>query len=247
MPSPERLEKLFSTFKKDQNDKDSKINGLDIMLDVVEKEHQNQKKQNEKKIKEKTTSKDRVSQQKTSVEGIHCSMCDFTTTSKQGLKIHNSKVHSKIDFASFPAACDVCEKVLTDENELKEHKKREHISHTVKYQCNECPSMANEPQTLQVHFGRVHSATKNCGLCDKDFDNSKELEKHLTECEIFVCDNSGCKKTFLTQSEIREHILEEHKKNGPEHYSWFYWEYNSKDKSEFEVSKKYTRIWPKDW
>ena len=81
-----------------------------------------------------TTSKDRVSLQETSAEGIYCSMCEFTTTSKQGLKIHNSKVHSKIDFASFPAACDVCEKVLTDEKELKEHKKREYISHTVRYQ-----------------------------------------------------------------------------------------------------------------
>ena len=67
------------------------------------------------------------------------------------------------------------------------------------------------------------------------------------ECEIFICDNSGCRKTFLTESEMREHIREEHKKNAPEHYCWFYWEYNAKDKSEMEVSKKYVRIWPKDW
>ena len=134
-------------------------------------------------------------------------MCEFTTTSKQSLKIHNSKVHSEIDFASFPAACDVCEKVLTDENELKEHKKREHISHTVRYQCNECPSMANELQTLQVHFGKNHSAKKTCGLCDKVFNNSKELEQHLIHCEIFVCDNSGCRKTFLTFSSA--HIAQE--------------------------------------
>ena len=55
--------------------------------------------------------------QETSEEGIHCSMCKCTTTTKQGLKTHNSKVYSKIDFASFPAAYDVCE------NELKEHNK----------------------------------------------------------------------------------------------------------------------------
>ena len=118
------LEKLFSTFKKDQEDKDSKINGFDMRLDELEKDHQKQKKQSEKKIKEleashkQATSKDKVSQPKMSAEEIICSMCDFTTTSKQVLKIYNSKVHSKIDFASFPAACDVCEKVLTDENEL---------------------------------------------------------------------------------------------------------------------------------
>ena len=58
--------------------------------------------------------------QETSEEGIHCSMCKCTTTSKQGLKIHNSKIYSKIDFAYFPAAYDVYE------NELKEHKHRKH-------------------------------------------------------------------------------------------------------------------------
>ena len=42
---------------------------------------------------------------------IQCNNCDFKTTSRQGLKIHNSKVHSKIDFQEFPAACDICEKV----------------------------------------------------------------------------------------------------------------------------------------
>ena len=74
-----------------------------MRLDELEKGHQKQKKQSEKRIKEleasqkQTTSKDRVSWQETSAEGIYCSMCEFTTTSKQGLKIHNSKVHSKID------------------------------------------------------------------------------------------------------------------------------------------------------
>ena len=65
-----------------------------MRLDELEKVHQKQKKQSDKKIKEleashkQTTSKDKVSQPKTSTEEIYCSMCDFTTTSKQGLKIH---------------------------------------------------------------------------------------------------------------------------------------------------------------
>ena len=37
-----------------------------------------------------------------------CRECDFTTTSRQGLKIHRSKSHSKINFEQFPAACDIC-------------------------------------------------------------------------------------------------------------------------------------------
>ena len=50
-------------------------------------------------------------------------MCDYKTTCSQGLKIHNSKVHSKkIDFKENPAAFDICEKVLDNEGNLKKHK-----------------------------------------------------------------------------------------------------------------------------
>ena len=66
-------------------------------------------------------------------------MCDYKTTSRQGLKIHNSKVHSKkINVKEFPAACDICGKLFDNESNLKKHKKTEHIYHYVKFQCNEC-------------------------------------------------------------------------------------------------------------
>jgi hypothetical protein len=40
-------------------------------------------------------------------------------------------------FDEFPAACDICEKVLENEIAMKKHKKKEHTFHFVKYQCNE--------------------------------------------------------------------------------------------------------------
>ena len=61
----------------------------------------------QKKSKEKT-SETNVPEDLT----VKCDYCDFTSTSKQGLRIHNTRVHSKIDFTKFPAACDVCGKVL---------------------------------------------------------------------------------------------------------------------------------------
>ena len=94
--------------------------------------------------------------------------------------IHCSKVHSKIDFVEFPAACDVCEKVLANETNLKQHKKNEHTYQIVKFQCNECEFMANEPHTLHVHFGVNHSEKKHCGLCDQEFVNSQQLKDHLS-------------------------------------------------------------------
>ena len=91
--------------------------------------------------------------------------------------------------------------------------------------------MANEPQTLHVHFGKLHSVNKQCGLCDRNFKTSEQLDEHLLQCEIFVCSNSGCRETFEKLSAIREHIQKEHRSNSLEHYQFSYWIFNSKDKS----------------
>ena len=178
---------------------------------------------------------------------IQCNICEYITTSRQGLKIHNSKVHSNINFEEFPAACDICEKVLQNESDLRKHKKSQHTFHIVKYQCNECEFMANEPETLNVHFGRKHSPKQQCGLCDKSYENSDDLEKHLNECEIFMCSNSGCRDYFKTLVEMKEHISEHHRKNSPAHYSFSYWIVDTKDKSEKEIKKYFHTLYPKDW
>ena len=163
------------------------------------------------------------------------------------MKIHNSKIHSNINFEEFPAACDICEKVLQNESDLRKHKKTQHTFHTVRYQCNECEFMANEAETLNVHFGRKHSQKQECGLCDKTFENSEDLEYHLTECEIFMCSNSGCRDYFKTLEKLKDHISEHHRKNSPAHYSFSYWIVDAKDRSEKEIKKNFNTIYPKDW
>ena len=107
--------------------------------------------------------------------------------------------------------------------------------------------MANQVETLHVHFGIHHSDKKQCGLCDKDFNTSKQLEDHQTKCQIFMCSNSNCRDTFETLEEMKKHINDEHRKTSPAHYQFSYWILNTKDKSEKEVSKKYHTIYPKDW
>ena len=227
---------------------------MELRIGDVEKVFQSFKKQQEKKIKElenklkQKSGKEIIAEDKISNENNYsCRECDFTTTSRQGLKIHRSKSHSKINFEEFPAACDICEKVLDNIINLKKHKKSEHTFHTVRYQCNECDFMANEVQTLHVHFGMTHSIKKQCGLCDKEFNNDKDLNNHHSLCEIFVCSNSHCKDTFVTLTELKDHINEEHRKNSPSHYKFCYWIMNAKDKSEKEVFKKYNTIESKDW
>ena len=225
---------------------------MEIRLEELEKEHKVYKKQQEKKLKELENllkQKTKKVNERTIPEenSFKCRKCDYTTTSRQGLKIHNAKVHSNVNFEEFPAACDICEKVLDNESSLKKHKKTDHTFHYVKFKCNECDFMAKEEQTLHVHFGLKHSVKKQCGLCDKDFDNSKQLDEHLSQCEIIVCDNNGCRKWYLELSDVREHIQNEHRKNSPPHYSFSYCVLNSKDQSEKEISKKYHTIYPKDW
>jgi hypothetical protein len=156
----------------------------------------------------------------------------FKTTSRQGLKIHNSKVHcKKIDFKECPAACGACEKILDNEIKLKKHKKEEHSYQYVKFQRNECDFMANEPQTLHVKFGKLHSVKELCGLV----------------IDLFTTLNSGCRDTYEKVSDISEHIQKEHKTNSPEHYQFSYWNFNSKDKSDTEICKQYKTRYPKEW
>ena len=99
----------------------------------LEKDHQTFKKHQEKKIKDILNSCKQKPKKGKGCEDsvpeenvITCDVCDYTTTSRQGLKIHNSKVHSKINFKEFPAMCDICEKVLDNEINLKKHKKDNH-------------------------------------------------------------------------------------------------------------------------
>ena len=158
-----------------------------MRVEELEKDNQTQKKQHEKKIKEilnsfkQRNNKEKESEKSTSEDNIiNCDFCDYKTTSRQGLKIHISKVHSKkINFKEFPAACDICEKILDNESNLKKHKKTEHTYHYVQFQCNECDFMAKEPQTLHVHFGKLHSEKKQCGLCDRI---SKALSSWMSTC-----------------------------------------------------------------
>ena len=46
---------------------------------------------------------------------LKCTLCGFTTTSKQGLKTHVKRKHSEIAKTTFPITCELCER------ELKQH------------------------------------------------------------------------------------------------------------------------------
>ena len=99
---------------------------------------------------------------------------------------------------------------------------------------------------LQAETCQILSLAEN-PRWSRVWQNSEDLKEHLSKCEIYVCDNSGCKKVFDNSTTVKEHIKEMHKKGSPEHYSFSYYICHSKDPSEKEVNKNYIRILPSDW
>ena len=90
------------------------------------KEQENLLKVKTKKVKVNETT---MSEENSS----NCRKCDYTTTSRQGLKIHIAGVQSAVNFQEFPASWDICEKVLDNESSLKKHAKCEQTLHCVKF------------------------------------------------------------------------------------------------------------------
>ena len=97
---------------------------------------------------------------------------------------------------------------MKNENELRRHKKSQHTYHSI-YQCNECDFLANEVETLNVHFGIKH--TNKCGLCDTIFESSAKVTEHLNKCEVFMCANSRCRDYFENLPDMKDHISEKHR------------------------------------
>ena len=139
-----QFESRIENLRDDLEEKNAKINALEIRMEEMEKEHMAYKKKQEKKVKDlENIYKQKFTKQKASEpvitedSSIQCNKCEYKTTSRQGLKIHNAKVHSKINFEEFPAACDICDTILDNEKDLRKHKKSKHTYHYVRYQCND--------------------------------------------------------------------------------------------------------------
>ena len=83
---------------------------------------------------------------------------------------------------------------------------------------------------------------KECGLSDKEFKTSKQLEDHQTKCEIFMCSNSHCRDTFKTLEGMKEHINNDHRKTSPAHYQFSYWICMPKTKVKKKSTKSTTQF-----
>ena len=99
-------EKEISSLRKDLENKNTQISAIELRVDELENTQLSHKKHQEKRFKDLENScKQKVIKEKgqepaADVSTIQCNKCDYKSTSRQGLKIHNSKVRSNINFES---------------------------------------------------------------------------------------------------------------------------------------------------
>ena len=139
-----------------------------------------------------------------------CEMCDFQTNSKQGLKTHIARKHTKLSNEVFPKKCELCNRDIENSTEMKKHL----ISHSykcsskLKYKCDECDFWGPNELTLEMHVRKYHSENITCGMCECEAKDSENLEIHTFTCEIFQC--NFCYEKFKNVQEMKTHWRNDH-------------------------------------
>ena len=141
------------------------------------------------------------------VQGIRCDQCDFVAKTNSSLKTHKTRKHTVVSPGKFSKKCTFCDKTFKNKNDYKHHVIYMHsctkIGNT-SYKCKECKFIAKNYTTLQVHLGKTHTETLECGLCETEFENLDNLELHIKTCEVYQCRH--CQKRELSISTIKDHI-----------------------------------------
>ena len=97
---------------------------------------------------------------------------------------------------------------------------------------------------MNVHFSKEHG-NNQCGLCDKNFKTRKDLDEHLSKCEIFMC--YRCNTYFQDLEKMKEHIIEKYGKNLASRSSYHYCRIHAQDKCENEVFRDLVTIAQDEW
>ena len=137
-----------------------------------------------------------------------CDKCKFITNSETGLKSHISKKHKKKIESVFCQKCNLCDKELNSTKEIKKHM----ITHSYKeaqFKCNQCDFIRGDKIDMEVHAGRMHGDSFECGVCDYEGKDLETLDIHLTTCECYKCALCGTRINQLTK--IIKHFQDNHK------------------------------------
>ena len=207
----EVFEHKLESQRRDLEEKNAKINALEMRLEELENKFTSEKKCKDKKIRElEKTVKSKSDDAKKQVTKVmlNCKYCDFKTSSERGLKVHIRRKHTILTEADYPAECDFCDLKLISESDMKMHLKESHIHTQSKFKCEDCDFYCENELSIEVHHGRCHNEDFECGLCEYKAGNIENLNIHLSTCEIYECDNCFFRVKVL--SHMEDHMDEKH-------------------------------------
>ena len=87
---------------------------------------------------------------------------------------------------------------------LKSHSFKE-----ARFKCEDCEFVGMCKETMDVHAGKNHTDTFECGLCENVFENSEIMNTHIITCEVYRCKRCYIKQIKL--SDIKAHAEKKHK------------------------------------
>ena len=141
---------------------------------------------------------------------FECELCGFQSSSKQGLKTHISRKHTKYNEEVLSIKCEICTSEFTSSKEMKKHM----ICHSytdsliLKFKCDECDFWGPNRITMEMHFRRIHSENISCGLCEYDAKDIETLDVHTFTCETYKC--NACKQNFKNLQDVKNHVNKEY-------------------------------------
>lgn len=111
-----------------------------------------------------------------------------------------------------PTRCDICKKMLSSRNSLREHQITIHWKNG-RFPCADCDKRFTNRRSLQIH--RVmHTKERNyvCELCGSTHKRPHELTLHMrdmhSENQTYRCD--VCFQCFKTKSDLKAHCFGDH-------------------------------------
>jgi prefoldin subunit 5 len=129
------------------------------------------------------------------------------------VKFENLQTEIEKKFKSFEESLNILKKCVLEKDiliETLENKLNEKLDkNTTKVKCSKCNFEGSSKHGLKVHMARKHtlhfdSKSKKCELCDKDFENVREIKKHLkthsykkVEFKCVECDFVGASEETM--------------------------------------------------
>jgi hypothetical protein len=79
-----------------------------------------------------------------------------------------------VEIEVYPKACDICDKTFENASKMKEHLNT-HSYMKMSFKCEECDFFGPNELSMEVHTGKVHAESIECGLCEFKAKTAKKI------------------------------------------------------------------------